>query len=357
MLPWLSAVPRSWPLATPFRISRGLRTTAEVVEVHIRDGGRIGRGESTPYARYGETIDSVIAQVETLARLPPAALDRAQLQRMLPAGAARNAVDSALWDLESQRRGVPVSALLGQTDLPCLPTAQTIGLDTAERMAEAARGHAHLDLLKIKVGADDPARLIQAVRDAAPQARLMVDPNESWTIDLLQAMQPLLAATRVELVEQPLPAGEDERLRGFQSATLLCADESCHVAEDLPRLQDLYGVVNIKLDKTGGLTGALTLLDAARAQGFEIMVGCMGCSSLAIAPALHVGRHARFVDLDGPLWLRDDHPGGVHLVGGLLQPPASMLWGGGRRIEVEDRTPTSIAPAQPPRVAPSPLTA
>ncbi|UNK41018.1 dipeptide epimerase [Luteimonas sp. S4-F44] len=355
MLPWLSAFPRSWPLATPFRISRGVRTTAEVVEVHIRDGRCIGRGESTPYARYGETVASVIAQIDAPARIQMDALDHAQLQQLLPAGAARNAVDSALWDLESQRRGVPVATLLGQTGLPCLPTAQTIGLDTAERMAEAARGQAHLDLLKIKVGADDPARLIQAVRDAAPQARLMVDPNESWTLELLQAMQPVLAATRVELVEQPLPAGEDEQLRGFRSVTLLCADESCHVAEDLPRLQGLYDVVNIKLDKTGGLTGALTLLDAARAQGFEIMVGCMGCSSLAIAPALHVGRHARFVDLDGPLWLRDDHPGGVRLVGGLLQPPAPTLWGGGRRTDVDTAKPASIACAQPLKAAPAPL--
>ncbi|MET0328349.1 MAG: N-acetyl-D-Glu racemase DgcA, partial [Luteimonas sp.] len=308
-----------------------LRTTAEVVEVHVSDCGLVGRGEATPYARYGETVESVVAQIETLARATPSALDRAQLQAALPPGAARNAVDAALWDLESRRRGVPVSTLLGQTAPPCLPSAQTIGLDTADRMADAARGYAHLDLLKIKVGAEDPGALIRAVRDAAPDARLIVDPNESWTFDLLQAMQPVLTETRVEMIEQPLPAGDDDALLGFESVALLCADESCHVAADLPRLRGRYQVVNIKLDKTGGLTGALSLLEAARAQGFEIMVGCMACSSLAIAPALHVARHARFIDLDGPLWLRADHPGGVHLVGGLLQPTTPALWGGGLR--------------------------
>ncbi|MBB3344555.1 N-acetyl-D-Glu racemase DgcA [Luteimonas sp. RC10] len=351
MLSWLSAHPRSWPLAVPFRISRGLRTTAEVVEVHVRDGGHVGRGESTPYARYGETIASVLGQIETLTRAAPRGIDRAQLQQMLPPGAARNAVDAALWDLESQRRGVSVATLLGQTAPPCLPSAQTIGLDTAERMASAARGHAHLDLLKIKVGADDPAHLIRAVREAAPQARLMVDPNESWTLALLQAMQPVLAEARVELVEQPLPAGEDAQLAGFDSTALLCADESCHVATDLPRLRGLYQVVNIKLDKTGGLTGALSLLDAAQAQGFDIMVGCMGCSSLAIAPALHVARHARFIDLDGPLWLRDDHPGGVSFVGGLLQPTSPQLWGGGLR-SADTRAPSSPAPCPQPADVP-----
>ncbi|MFL6585260.1 MAG: N-acetyl-D-Glu racemase DgcA [Luteimonas sp.] len=354
MLSWLSAHHRSWPLATPFRISRGLRTTAEVVEVHVRNGGFVGRGEATPYARYGETVESVLAQIETLARATPSVLDRAQLQAALPPGAARNAVDSALWDLESQRRGVPVSSLLGQTAPPCLPSAQTIGLDTAERMADAARGYAHLDLLKIKVGADDPGSLIRAVRHAAPDARLIADPNESWTFELLQAMQPLLAETRVEMIEQPLPAADDDRLLGFESVALLCADESCHVAADLPRLRGRYQVVNIKLDKTGGLTGALTLLEAARAQDFEIMVGCMACSSLAIAPALHVARHARFIDLDGPLWLRADHPGGVHLVGGLLQPTTPALWGGGLRAASnadEVRTAATARPAAPLQIA------
>ena len=189
------------------------------------------------------------------------------------------------------------------------------------------------DLVKIKVDASDPAAQVRAVREVLPAARLIVDPNESWSFDLLRAMQPVLAEARVDLVEQPLPAGEDDALLGFEPVARLCADESCHTADDLARLRGRYQVVNIKLDKTGGLTGALELLDAARAQGFGIMVGCMISSSLSIAPAWHVARHAEFIDLDGPLWLKDDHPGGVAMIDGLLQPPSPGLWGGGTRAK------------------------
>lgn len=327
----LEVVHRSWPLSTPFRISRGVRTSAEVIEVVLHDGTLRAHGEATPYARYGETVDSVIAQVQLVRDAVADGLTRQQLLSLLPPGAARNAIDSAMWDLESQRRNRSVATLLDQSPVPALPSAQTISLDTPERMAQAASQYAHLDLIKIKVDAADPATLIRAVRSAVPDARLIVDPNESWDLALLQAMQPVLAETRVDLIEQPLPADQDDALLGFESVARLCADESCHVSADLPRLRGRYQVVNIKLDKTGGLTEALALLEAARAQDFDIMVGCMICTSLGIAPALQVARHASFIDLDGPLWLKQDHAGGVRLVDGLLQPSTELLWGGGLR--------------------------
>ena len=333
----LSIAHASHPLATPFRISRGVRTSTEVVVATVRNGGFSGRGEALPYARYGETVSSVIDEATTLSQAISDGLDRRQLRDLLAPGAARNALDCALWDLESQQQGVSVAALLGQPDaLPPLVSAQTVGLDTPERMEQAARALAHLDLVKIKVDASDPAAQIRAVRNALPDARLIVDPNESWTLELLRELQPVLAETRIDLIEQPLSVEEDDALLGFESVARLCADESCHVASDLPRLRNRYQVVNIKLDKTGGLTGALDLLDTARAQGFGIMVGCMISSSLSIAPAWHVARHAEFVDLDGPLWLKDDHAGGAVMRDGLLQPPSPALWGGGTRPRNED---------------------
>ncbi|MGY6554200.1 MAG: N-acetyl-D-Glu racemase DgcA [Wenzhouxiangella sp.] len=330
MLPHLNIEAVRWPLAKPFRISRGTKTAADVVVVSIRDGSHLGRGEAVPYPRYGETTASVVEQLERLRPdLRAGHLNRRRLGDLLPPGAARNALDCALWDLESQRRRVPVAAMLDRPPLPPLASAQTVSLDTPERMAHAAAQLAHLDLLKVKVDDQAPAAQILAVRTQAPQSRLIVDPNESWSMDLLQAMLPALVEARVDLLEQPLPADQDHALAGFESPVRICADESCHVAEDLPRLRDRYQVINIKLDKTGGLSAALQLLMAAKAQGFGIMVGCMVCSSLAIAPALHLARDAEFVDLDGPLWLRNDHPGGVSLSGGLLHPPHEALWGGG----------------------------
>ena len=319
-----------WPLSRPFRISRGVKTAADVtvVELHARDRSLAGRGESVPYARYDETVASVTDQLESLrASLEDGSLSREALHRYLPAGAARNALDCALWDLEAQLSMRSVGAMLGESAIAPMTNAVTIGLDEPAAMAEAARVAGSAALLKIKVDARDPARQIQAVRAASPLSELIVDPNESWTAALLREMQPVLVANRVALLEQPLPAGDDLLMDGFVSAVPICADESCHTAADLPRLVGHYQYVNIKLDKTGGLTAALELLHEARTQGFGIMAGCMICTSLSIAPALHIARHARFVDLDGPFWLKRDRAGGVEYSGAQVLPPRRGFWG------------------------------
>lgn len=317
----------SWPLAAPFRISRGTKLTAEVVVVEIHEGDAVGRGESVPYARYGETVESVVAELRAVAGGIAAGMSREDLQQALPPGAARNALDCALWDLTARASGRSVTARLGAGALPALDTAVTLSLDTPARMGAAAARVAGSRLIKVKVDAEDPAARLRAVHAAAPRSRLIVDPNESWTPELVRAMQPVLVETGVALLEQPLPADQDDALEGFSPLRPICADESCHVAADLPRLASRYQAVNIKLDKTGGLTGALDLLEASRAAGLQVMVGCMVCTSLGIAPALHVARHADFVDLDGPLWLRQDRPDGVRLVGGRLLPHGASLWG------------------------------
>lgn len=327
MLRRLSAVHRSWPLAAPFRISRGVKTSAETVEVSLRQDGLEGRGEAVPYARYGETVQIVLAQIANVQADLEAGAGRRDLQTLLPPGAARNALDAALWDLESRQAGVSVAQRLGQPPLADMVSALTISLDTPDKMGAAAAAVAAAPLIKLKVDAWSPADRIRAVRQAAPQSRLIVDPNESWDIKLLRDMQPVLVDNDVALVEQPLPADEDYVLEGFTPSRPICADESCHVAADLPRLRARYQAVNIKLDKTGGLSEALHLLEAAQAAGFQIMVGCMVGSSLGTAPALHVARHAQFVDLDGPWWLQEDMRGGVRFHHGRLSPPAAGFWG------------------------------
>lgn len=327
MLHELIANHRSWPLASPFRISRGVKLSSEVVEVFLHQDGFTGRGEAVPYARYGETIESVLAQIKLVATAVQTGLARTQLAELLSPGAARNALDCALWDLQARRTDSSVAAMLEQTPVPTLTTALTISLDTADAMGRAAAVIADAALIKIKVSADDPASRIRAVRAAAPGARLIVDPNESWDMDLLRAMQAVLVETDVALVEQPLPAAADDGLIGFTPSRPICADESCHVAADLPQLRARYQAVNIKLDKTGGLTEALHVLVAARQAGFQVMVGCMVCSSLGIAPALHVARHADFVDLDGPWWLKQDHADGLRFEAGRILPAANGFWG------------------------------
>lgn len=328
MLRELSIRYSSLPLAQPFRISRGVRHATEVVTVELRQNACIGRGECVPYPRYGESVESVIAQMEQVRDDLRAGMGRDELQLRMPPGAARNALDAVLWDLQAQLEHTPVWRQLARPARSPLATALTISIDTPERMGQAAARIADSGLIKLKVDASEPAARIRAVREAAPCARLIVDPNESWDIDLLRAMQPALEGARVDLLEQPLPADADDDLLDFSSRIPICADEACHVTLDLPRLRDRYQAINIKLDKTGGLTEAWRLLHAARADGFQIMVGCMVCSSLGIAPALELAREAAFVDLDGPLLLQRDHADGVRLRNGMLQPPTAGFWGG-----------------------------
>jgi L-alanine-DL-glutamate epimerase-like enolase superfamily enzyme len=328
MLRELNIQHRSYPLATPFRIARGIKYAADVVMVELSQSGKAGRGESVPYAHYGESVASVVDQLETVRADVAAGMGREELQARLPAGAARNALDAALWDLESKLSEIPVWTQLARPPRTGLISALTLGIDTPERMDAAAAQIADAGLIKIKVDADDPAKRIEAVRQAAPKAQLIVDPNESWTFELLRDLQPVLERSKVALLEQPPPANADDALLDFASRIPICADEACHVASDLPRLRHRYQAINIKLDKTGGLTEAWRLLRMARAQDFMIMVGCMVGSSLGIAPAFEIAREAEFVDLDGALWLKDDYPDGVTLQNGLLMPPQPGFWGG-----------------------------
>lgn len=314
-------------LSRPFRIARGVKTFADVITVTISEDGSIGRGEGVPYARYGESVETALAAIEGARKAVEAGAGRHELQSLLPPGAARNAVDCALWDLEARRSDVDVARLAGLAAPARLVSAITLGIDTPEAMAELASRHASAPLLKVKVDAEDPAARIRAVRAAAPLAALIVDPNESWDQPLLEAMQSVLLEAEVDLVEQPVPADSDSWLAGFVPAVPICADEAVHVAADLDRIALRYQAVNVKLDKTGGLTAALDLARAARARGLILMTGCMVGSSLSIAPAFHVAALSDFVDLDGPLWLREDRAGGVRDEGGLLVPPVPGFWG------------------------------
>lgn len=327
MLRSLTAQHDRFQLSRPFRISRGVKSFADVITVTISEGGTAGRGEGVPYPRYGESVESSLAVIEGARAAVEAGAGRQALQSLMPPGAARNAVDCALWDLDARLAGVDVAGLAGLSATGPLISAITLGIDTPEAMAALALRHADAPLLKVKVDSDDPAARIRAVRAAAPDAALIVDPNESWDQRLLEDMQPLLLETEVDLVEQPVPADEDNWLAGFAPAVPICADEAVHVAADLDRIALRYQAVNVKLDKTGGLTAALELASAARARGLILMTGCMISSSLSIAPAFHIAALSDFVDLDGPLWLREDRPGGVRDEGGILVPPESGFWG------------------------------
>lgn len=314
-------------LSRPFRIARGVKTAADVITVTLEEGDAAGRGEGVPYPRYGENVESALALIEQVRPELEAGADRQALLSLLPPGAARNAIDCALWDLEARRSGRDVASLIGAPAPGPLASALTIVIDTAEAMAEAAAELAHAPLLKVKVDAADPAAQIRAVRRAAPEAALIVDPNESWDRPLLEAMQSVLVETGVALLEQPVPAGDDSWLEGFTPVVPICADEAVHVAADLDAVARRYQAVNVKLDKTGGLTAALELAQAARERGLGLMTGCMVSSSLSIAPALHVARLSDFADLDGPVWLAEDRPGGVQDEAGMLIPPAQGFWG------------------------------
>ena len=316
-----------FPLSRPFRIARGVKTAADVITVTVEEGGIAGRGEGVPYPRYGESVETSLAVIEAARAAIEAGAGRQALQSLLPPGAARNAVDCALWDLEARRSGVDVAGLAGLQAPGRLVSAITLGIDTPEAMARVAALHSQAPLLKVKVDSEDPAARIRAVRAAAPDAAVIVDPNESWDQRLLEDMQAVLLEAEVDLVEQPVPADSDSWLAGFVPAVPICADEAVHVAADLDRIALRYQGVNVKLDKTGGLTAALDLAQAARARGLILMTGCMVSSSLSIAPALHVAALSDFVDLDGPLWLQEDRAGGVRDECGWLVPPEAGFWG------------------------------
>ena len=311
-------------LAQVFTISRGSRTEAQVLTVTLADDGQTGWGECVPYARYGETLESVTAQIESL----PERFDRTTLADLLPAGAARNAVDCALWDLEAKRAGRRVWDLAGLAAPGPEITAYTLSLDTPEKMRAQAAANAARPLLKTKLGGgeEDVAR-IEAVRAGAPDARIIVDANEGWTPELYAELAPVLVRLGVGMVEQPLPAGADEALAELERVLPVCADESCHDRASLAGLRGKYDMVNIKLDKTGGLTEALALRNAALKEGYGVMVGCMVGSSLAMAPATLVAQGAMITDLDGPLLLAEDRDNALTFDEMGVHPPDAALWG------------------------------
>jgi len=323
----LSVRTESWPIAGAFSISRGAKTEAQVVVAELSDGRHRGRGECVPYARYGETIAGVMAALGAIGNKLAFGLDRTALQAAMPAGAARNALDCAFWDLEAKRAGKPVHELAGLPAPRVLTTAYTISLGTPEAMAEAARASSARQLLKIKLGRDGDAARIAAVRGAAPDCELIVDANEGWTADNLAANLAACAAAGVTLVEQPLPADNDGALANISRPIPVCADESVHDRASLTALAGRYDAVNVKLDKTGGLTEALAMAEEAQRLGFAIMAGCMVATSLSMAPALLVAQRARVVDLDGPLLLAKDRPDGLRYEGSLVYPPTPALWG------------------------------
>jgi L-alanine-DL-glutamate epimerase-like enolase superfamily enzyme len=316
-----------WPIAGAFTISRGSKTEAAVVVAELSEGSHRGRGECVPYGRYGETVDGVAAAIEALGIKIAHGLDRAGLQQALPAGAARNALDCAFWDLEAKRAGRRVHELAGLEPPKPLITAYTISLGTPEAMAEAARAAAERPLLKVKLGGQGDRARITAVRRAAPRAQLIVDANEAWTAADIAEHLAACAEAGVTLVEQPLPSGRDDALAEIARPLPVCADESAHGIASLPALSGKYDAVNIKLDKTGGLTEALAMAREAERLGLTLMAGCMVATSLAMAPAMLVAQRAQVVDLDGPLLLLRDRPEGLRYDGSLVHPPTPTLWG------------------------------
>ncbi len=325
-MPLLTVEIERFPIAGTFTIARGSKTEAVVVVARLRQGAAEGRGECVPYARYGETVEETVATLEALAGDVANGLDRRALQERLPAGAARNALDCAFWDLEAKSSGVPVWRHLHMPAPQPVITAFTLSLDSPAVMAAAASA-AGRPLLKLKLGAAGDAERLRAIRAAVPDARLIVDANEGWTAQTLADHMAVCAEVGVELIEQPLPATDDGALALAPRAVPVCADESVHDRAGLAALRDRYDAVNIKLDKTGGLTEALALAEAARAQGFSIMVGCMLASSLAMAPAMLLAQNATLVDLDGPLLLARDRSPALRYDGALAFPPDPALWG------------------------------
>lgn len=323
----LTARIETWPVAGSFTIARGAKTQVDVVVVEILCDGMIGRGEGTAIYYHGETAVGVAAQALSVGDAIAAGATRGDLLRLMPRGAARNAVDCALWDLEAKLSGVPASSRAGLPILKPLQSAFTISVADPATMERDARAAAHYPLLKLKLAGDGDLERVAAVRRGSPQARLIVDANESWTARDVAAEAAALLPFGVELIEQPVKAGQDALLDGVASPIPLCADESCQDRSDLDRCAGRYAAVNIKLDKAGGLTEALALATAARTRGMDIMVGCMLCTSLAIAPAMLVGQFAHWVDIDGPLLLARDRESRIMFAQGLAAPASSDLWG------------------------------
>jgi L-alanine-DL-glutamate epimerase-like enolase superfamily enzyme len=323
----LAARIERFPIAGSFTISRGAKTEAVTVVAEVSRNGLIGRGECVPYPRYGETPEAALGAILAMQNAVANGLDRQALQAVMPPGAARNALDCALVDLEAKQAGLRAWNLLRRAaPAPCT-TAYTISLGSPETMAAAAAKAAHRPLLKIKLGGEGDTKRIAAVRKAAPASELIVDANEAWTAANLEQNLAACAKAGVTLVEQPLPAGQDEALARIRRPLAVCADESVHDRSSLAPLRDRYDAVNIKLDKTGGLTEALAMADAAQALGFQIMVGCMVATSLSMAPAMLLTPQARFVDLDGPLLLAKDREHGLRYDGSRVYPPEASLWG------------------------------
>ncbi|WP_448952690.1 N-acetyl-D-Glu racemase DgcA [Labrys neptuniae] len=323
----LSVAVERWPLANVFTIARGSKTEAVVVVAEISRDGRTGRGECVPYARYGETVEGVVAAIEAQRPAIEAGLDRSALQDLVPAGAARNAIDCALWDLEAKLAGQPAWRLAGLAEPAAAVTAYTLSLGEPEAMAEAAAKAAHRPLLKVKLGTPDDASRIAAVRRHAPQSQLIIDANEGWRADNLAANLRACAEAGVTLIEQPLPASDDAALAEVERIVPVCADESLHDRASLAKLAGRYDAINIKLDKAGGLTEAIALARQAQALKLDLMIGCMVGTSLAMAPALLLAGQARVIDLDGPLLLARDREPGLRYEGSTVWPPEPSLWG------------------------------
>src|SRR6266513_99005 len=315
-----------WSLKQPFRISRGTNAETRIVVAAVSDGQHTGRGEAVPISRYNQSVASVLAQIESVKSEKN--LDRHRIQELLPAGAARNALDCALWDLEAKSSGKRVWELANIPMVPKVETAFTISLDSPVAMAAAAKASATLPILKLKLGGEDvDLARVEAVREAAPAARLLIDANESWSPAHYQKIIPTLKKLGVELIEQPFPANADDILETLDRPIPICADESCHTSADLPRLTNRYEVVNVKLDKTGGLTEALLLCERAREGGFKLLIGCMVCTSLSMAPARLLASASDYVDLDGPLLLARDRDCGLTYENNQIGLPDRQLWG------------------------------
>jgi len=318
----------SWPLQGVFRISRGARTQSEVIVVEIAGDDVGGLGECFPYARYGETLDSVTAQIESVAGEIANGMDREGLLSALPPGAARNAIDCALWDFEAKKSGKRAWDIAGLPEPEPVTTVFTLGVDEPEVMGAKAKENASRPVLKLKMTGDGKdLERVTLIHQNAPETKLVVDANEGWTAAQYEEYAPQFAKLGVAMIEQPLPAGKDEGLRGLDRVVPVCADESCHDSKTLDDLVGKYDMINIKLDKTGGLTEALRLRDRALSMGFEVMVGCMVGTSLAMAPGVVVAQGAKVVDLDGPLLLAKDRAPGLVYDGSIIQPPDSGLWG------------------------------